>query len=120
MARKAECSVLEEFVGATEYRNHGEGVVNGQRRIQAVSDIFLGWNRIGKPDGKLHDYYVRQLRDWKRSPDLTTLSIPDRRSHERRAAFGRVVRSLTRRGRFDVADRCFDQWLRLSSDLTAR
>lgn len=75
-AKEAERSVLEEFVGASEYRNHGERVVNGQRWMQAVSDIFLGWNRIREPDGKLHDYYVRQLRDWKWTPDLNTLSAP--------------------------------------------
>lgn len=75
-AKEAERSVLEEFVGASDYDNHGERVVNGQRWMQAVSDIFLGWNRIREPDRKRHDYYLRQLRDWKWSPDLTTLSVP--------------------------------------------
>src|SRR6266568_4282197 len=46
-----------------------------QRLMQATSDIFLGWNRVREPDGKERDYYVRQLRDWKWSPDLTVLSV---------------------------------------------
>ena len=43
--------------------------------MQAASDIFLGWNRLREPDGKEHDYYIRQLRDWKWSPDFTVLSV---------------------------------------------
>lgn len=74
-AKEAERSVLERFAGSSEYRYHGERVVSGQRLMQAASDIFLGWNRIREPDGKEHDYYVRQLRDWKWSPDFTVLSV---------------------------------------------
>ena len=34
--------------------------------MQAQSDIFLGWTRVTNPlDGLDHDYYVRQLKDWK-------------------------------------------------------
>jgi len=40
-------------------------VVVGQRLMQAVSDIFLGWHRVPGFDGKTRDFYVRQLRDWK-------------------------------------------------------
>ena len=43
--------------------------------MQAASDIFLGWTRIREPDGREHDYYIRQLRDWKWSPDFTVLSV---------------------------------------------
>ena len=41
--KEAQPSVMEEFVGASEYRNSGERVVAGQRIMQASSDIFLGW-----------------------------------------------------------------------------
>jgi len=43
-------------------------VVQGQRRIQAVSDLMLGWTRIGE-----HDFLVRQLNDRKGSLDLNLL-----------------------------------------------
>jgi len=39
--------------------------------MQAASDIFLGWIRVERGlDGQQHDYYVRQLRDWKFSFDV--------------------------------------------------
>jgi uncharacterized protein (DUF2252 family) len=75
-AKEAQGSVLEEFAGASAYANHGERVVAGQRLMQAASDIFLGWQRIKEVDGKNHDYYVRQLRDWKWSPEVAALSVP--------------------------------------------
>ncbi|WP_030443531.1 DUF2252 domain-containing protein [Actinoplanes subtropicus] len=43
----------------------GRRVVVGQRLMQAVSDIFLGWQRVPGFDGRTRDFYVRQLRDWK-------------------------------------------------------
>src|SRR5204862_669712 len=41
--KEAEESVLEEFLGRSDFSNHGERVVTGQRLMQASSDIFLGW-----------------------------------------------------------------------------
>ena len=66
-AKEAQSSVLEQYLGVSEYSNHGERVVNGQRLMQAASDIFLGWQRTNGLDGVDRDYYVRQLRDWKGS-----------------------------------------------------
>jgi uncharacterized protein (DUF2252 family) len=66
--KEAQRSVLEEFVGKTEYTNCGQRVVAGQRLMQATSDIFLGWQHIDSGlDGQERDFYVRQLKDWKRS-----------------------------------------------------
>ena len=45
-AKEAGRSVLESFVGASEYDNSGQRVVVGQRLMQAVGDIFLGWVRV--------------------------------------------------------------------------
>jgi uncharacterized protein (DUF2252 family) len=45
--------------------NEGRRVVLGQRLMQAVSDIFLGWESVAGFDGATRDFYVRQLRDWK-------------------------------------------------------
>jgi uncharacterized protein (DUF2252 family) len=69
--KEAESSVLSRFVGSTRYANQGQRVVAGQRLMQATSDIFLGWQRndVGL-DGKPHDFYVRQLRDWKFSLEI--------------------------------------------------
>jgi uncharacterized protein (DUF2252 family) len=66
-AKEAQASVLEPFVGKSRYANHGQRVVEGQRLMQASSDIFLGWNRLAGIDGVVRDFYVRQLRDWKGS-----------------------------------------------------
>jgi uncharacterized protein (DUF2252 family) len=66
--KEAQPSVLERFVGKSEYSNCGQRVVAGQRQMQAVSDIFLGWQRVSAGiDGQERDFYVRQLKDWKGS-----------------------------------------------------
>ena len=71
--KEAEASVLERFVGRSQYANHGQRVVAGQRLMQATSDIFLGWDRITGIDGQQRDFYFRQLRDWKGSVEIDTL-----------------------------------------------
>ena len=71
--KEAEESVLARFAGASKYDNQGERVVNGQRLMQAASDIFLGWQRFAGLDGKSRDFYVRQLRDWKFSVDIAAM-----------------------------------------------
>jgi uncharacterized protein (DUF2252 family) len=73
-AKEAQASVLEPYLGASEFENHGERVVRGQRMDQAVSDVFLSWQRSEGLDGKEHDFYVRQLWDWKASIDLSTMN----------------------------------------------
>src|SRR5207253_10357785 len=66
--QEAQPSVLEEFVGRSEYKNSGRLVVAGQRLMQANTDIFLGWQHVSSGlDGKERDFYVRQLKDWKGS-----------------------------------------------------
>ena len=67
--KESQASVLEPFLGRSEYEHHGERVVTGQRLLQAASDIFLGWvtSVLG------NDYFVRQLRDMKYSADVATL-----------------------------------------------
>ena len=62
--------MLEQYVGPSEYRNHGQRVVEGQRFMQSASDIFLGWERFNHPDGSGHDFYVRQMWDGKFSPQV--------------------------------------------------
>jgi uncharacterized protein (DUF2252 family) len=67
--KEAEQSVLEPFAGESAYANHGQRVVEGQRLVQAASDIFLGWTTLGG-----RDYYVRQLRDMKGSIPVDKLT----------------------------------------------
>ena len=71
--KQAEASVMERFVGRSRYRNHGRRVVEGQRLMQAASDITLGWYKVLAFDGKIHDFYVRQLWDGKASLDVATM-----------------------------------------------
>ena len=69
--KEAEASVLEEFLVPSEFANHGERVVTGQRLMQASSDIFLGWIHVDAGmDGQPRDFYGRQLRDWKGSAEI--------------------------------------------------
>ena len=63
-------SALEPFVAPSPFKNQGERVVTGQRKMQAASDIFLGWLK----DDQGHAFYVRQLRDMKISIKLDALS----------------------------------------------
>ena len=65
--KQAEASVLEPFLGKSQFANHGQRVVEGQRVMQAASDIMLGWERITGPDGVKWDFYMRQLWDNKGS-----------------------------------------------------
>ncbi len=71
--KEAESSVLERFTTKSEFSNHGQRVVVGQRLMQAAGDIFLGWDRLHWA-GVTRDHYVRQLRDWKGSADVAGMT----------------------------------------------
>jgi uncharacterized protein (DUF2252 family) len=96
-AKEAQASVLEPYLGASEFENHGERVVRGQRISQAASDIFLGWQRSMGLDGREHDFYVRQLWDWKASADLSTLSEAGLRAYTRACGWS-LARAHARSG----------------------
>ncbi len=75
--KEAEASVLEETLGPSEFSNHGERVVTGQRQMQATSDIFLGWLHVDSGlDEKPRDFYGRQLKDWKGSAEIEQM-VPE-------------------------------------------
>lgn len=76
--KEAHRSVLEEYGGwrqpdslAVAVDAHGQGmrVVDGQRILQAMSDVFLGTTR---KDG--HDYYLRQFHDMKGTVETEGMS----------------------------------------------
>ena len=62
--------MLEPFLGKSQYAQHGQRVVEGQRMMQAASDIMLGWERIVTIDGQKRDFYIRQLWDAKGSAEV--------------------------------------------------
>jgi uncharacterized protein (DUF2252 family) len=72
--KEAQPSVLEPFLGKSEFGHHGRRVVEGQWMMQASSDIMLGWLRTTGIDGETRDFYVRQLWDWKSSADVGTMA----------------------------------------------
>jgi uncharacterized protein (DUF2252 family) len=74
--KEAQASVLEPFLGTSEFDNHGRRVVEGQRLTQAATDIMLGWIRTQDFDGIERDFYVRQLWDAKGSA-MVELMEPD-------------------------------------------
>jgi uncharacterized protein (DUF2252 family) len=70
-AKEAQRSVLEPFAGRSRYAHQGRRVVEGQRLMQAASDIFLGWvTSDGRGDGRKRDFYVRQMWDGKQSAEV--------------------------------------------------
>ena len=72
-AKEAQQSVLEPYLGKSRFANAGQRVVEGQRLMQAASDILLGWIRTVGLDGVQRDFYVRQLWDAKGSAQLDVL-----------------------------------------------
>ncbi len=108
--KEAFPSVLEPYAEKCKFPNHGQRVVRGQQFIQAASDIFLGWGRVGGAD-----FYVRQLRDMKASVDVALLP-PDRmvmyaalcgwalaRAHARSGDAARIAGYLGTSATFDDA-----------------
>jgi uncharacterized protein (DUF2252 family) len=100
--KEAQPSVLEEFLGPSEFSNHGERVVVGQRLTQAVSDIFLGWLSVESSPfegGGRRDFYGRQLKDWKGSAEIEQMNPA------RMAIYGRLCGWTLARGHARTGDR---------------
>jgi uncharacterized protein (DUF2252 family) len=68
--KEATASVLEGHLRKSRYKQPGERVVQGQRMMQAASDIYLGWTKGVEANRYL---YWRQLRDMKGSADVESL-----------------------------------------------
>jgi len=71
--KQATASVLEAHLGASHFEHAGQRVVEGQRLIQATSDVLLGWARLRDSSGREIDFYFRQLWDGKGKIDVETL-----------------------------------------------
>ena len=70
--KEAQASVLERYLGPSQYRNHGERAIVGQQLMQAATDMFVGWTSAGS-----RDFYVRQLRDQKASLDFENINAAE-------------------------------------------
>ena len=64
--KEAGTSALAQYGGLSWQRDPGRRVVEGQRLMQATSDIMLGWSSIGD-----NHFYFRQLWDMKGSFDTS-------------------------------------------------
>jgi uncharacterized protein (DUF2252 family) len=128
--KEAQRSVLSDFVGGSRYSNQGKRVVAGQRLMQPVSDIFLGWVRTDRsPGGRQHDFYIRQLRDWKYSLDIDAMKPPGMlvygelcgwtlaRAHARSGDSVAIAKYL---GRADVFDRAIADFAAAYADQNER
>ena len=120
--KEAAASVLEPFAGDSAYTNHGRRVVEGQRLMQAASDIFLGWTAIGE-----RDYYVRQLRDMKGSIPVDKLAPSELVDYARvcgavlaraHARSGDPVAIAAYLGRGDAFDRAISRFAASYADQT--
>jgi uncharacterized protein (DUF2252 family) len=98
-AKEAQRSALADYAGESEYDNQGERVVSGQRLMQAVGDISLGWLRSTPPSRASTDYYVRQLRDWKYSVEIEAMGPPTM------SAYGRMCGWTLARAHARTGDR---------------
>lgn len=75
--KQANPSVLEPYLGASSFEQAGQRVVEGQRLIQAASDIFLGWAQWKDESDREIDFYFRQLWDGKGKLEVEEMK-PDR------------------------------------------
>jgi uncharacterized protein (DUF2252 family) len=109
--KEATASVLEGYLPKSRYRQHGERVVQGQRMMQAVGDIFLGWSK--GLDTSRH-FYWRQLRDMKGSA-LVELMAPITLTYYARLCGWTLARAHARSGdpvamaEYLAGDEAFDQ-----------
>lgn len=70
-AKEARQSVIARYFKSPKPKHEGERVVQGQRMLQAASDIFLGWST--GPSGR--HFYLRQLRDMKVSANVELFDV---------------------------------------------
>lgn len=72
--KEAGTSVLEPFLGPSEFEFAGQRVIAGQRLMQAATDVLIGWQNATGLDGVERHFYVRQLKDWKGSAKIESMT----------------------------------------------
>ena len=95
--KEAQRSVLEPFLGKSEFASSGQRVVEGQRLTQAASDIMLGWIKVDGLDGVKRDFYIRQLWDAKGSALIDQME-PEVMIHYARLCGYELARAHVRSG----------------------
>jgi uncharacterized protein (DUF2252 family) len=129
--KEAPRSVLEPFAGMSELPNQGQRVVEGQRLMQAASDILLGWLRqpLGLDDAKPRDLYVRQLWDSKGSADIAEMKPSGMAGYARLCAWtlaraharsGDTIAIATYLGSSDAFDRAIADFAEAYADQNDR
>jgi uncharacterized protein (DUF2252 family) len=127
--KEAQASVLEAFTRPSEYNNHGQRVVAGQRLMQGATDEFLGWQRIKGFDGAVRDYYVRQLHDWKGSAEVEDMLVSGAELYSRicgqtlaraHARWGDRIAVATYLGKGDAFDRAIADFSAAYADQNER
>jgi uncharacterized protein (DUF2252 family) len=127
--KEAQRSVLEPYAAPSRYPHQGERVVQGQRLMQAASDFLLGWVRARGIDGEHHDYYVRQLWDWKGSARIETMDPPALTAYgeicgmtlaHAHARSGDRIAIAAYLGRGDVFDRALTEFAEAYADQNER
>ena len=88
--KEAEPSVLAPFIGPSAYEHQGRRVVEGQRLMQATSDLFLGWS-----SGEGFQFYIRQLHDMKGGVGIEG-STPDEFDHYAKLCAATLARAHAR------------------------
>jgi uncharacterized protein (DUF2252 family) len=116
--KEATASVLEDHLPKSRYREPGERVVQGQRLMQAASDIYLGWTKVRGSDRHM---YWRQLRDMKGSAHIEAMAAENltlyarlcgktlARAHARSGDPIAIAAYLGKKDRFDAAITAFSE-----------
>ncbi|MDH3680948.1 MAG: DUF2252 domain-containing protein [Acidimicrobiia bacterium] len=127
--KEAQPSVLEPFLGRGDYESHGQRVVEGQRLMQAASDVLIGWISSEGLDGVRRDFYVRQLWDNKASADVETFSRKTMTAYAElcgwtlaraHARSGDPIAIASYLGSGDNFDRAIASWAELYADQNER
>ena len=123
--KEATSSVLESHLPKSRYRQSGQRVVQGQRMMQATSDIFLGWTTGADAS---RSYYWRQLRDMKGSVDVEVMTPEGMtfyartcgwtlaRAHARSGDPVAIAKYLGKRDTFDAAIADFAKYYARQND----
>ncbi len=124
--KEARASVFARYGLESRFRDPGERVVAGQRLMQAVADLFLGW--AAAADG--HTYYVRQLHDRKTGAEIDRMDAPAleryavlcgwalARAHAKAGGRAEAIAAYLGRGR--AFDRAIASFARAYADQTER
>ncbi len=123
--KEAQPSVLEPFLGKSEFASSGQRVVEGQRLMQAASDVMIGWISSEGFDGVHRDFYVRQLWDNKASANVETFTPKTMRAYAElcgwtlaraHARSGDPIAISSYLGSGDNFDRAIASWSELYAD----